>query len=76
MKWKENFNMEYGIVKVWNAMKDFINGMEWKESSYFHTFFIFAYFIVVFILSAVNKATFDQMHKMIKEKSSSQRSIK
>ena len=57
--------------------------MEWNERfhwnrkniPYFHTFSILAYFKCFFILSAVNKAAFDQTHKMIKEKSSSQRFI-
>ena len=35
--------------------------MEWKEFS------ILAHFSVVFIVSAVNKATFDQMHQVIKK---------
>ena len=48
--------------------------MEWKNFLYFHRFSILAYFNVVFIPSAVNKAAFDQMHKRIEEKSSSQRS--
>ena len=51
--------------------------MEWngKNLLYFYTFSILAYFIVVFILSAVNEPLFDRMHKTIKEKDSSQRSI-
>ena len=44
------------------------NGMEGKFQC---GIFILAHFNVVFILSAVNKAAFDQTHKMIKEKSSS-----
>ena len=36
--------------------------MEWKEFS------ILAHFNVVFILCAVNKAAFDQMHKLIEKK--------
>ena len=52
------WNMEllkYGIE--WKILL-----MEWKEFS------ILAHFNIVFILSAVNKATFDQMHQMIKKK--------
>ena len=71
MEWKKNFSMEYGTVKVWNGMKTFING---KNSPYFYTFSILAHFNV-FILNAVNKAVFGQIHKMIKERRSSQRSI-
>ena len=55
--------LKYGI-------ENFINGIE----RIFHVFMV-AYFNVVFIPSAVNKVAFDQMQKMIKEKSSSQRSI-
>ena len=62
MEWKENLGMEYRIVKVWNEIEDFINGME----RIFHTS-ILAHFNVVFILSAV-KAAFDQIHKMIEKK--------
>ena len=53
MEWKENFSMEYGIVKVWNGTED-ISSMEWKN------FFILFHFNAVFILQAVNKAAFDQ----------------
>ena len=53
--------------------------MQWKRMetniSDFHTFFIVAHFDIVFILTAVNEAAFDQTQKIIKEKSSSQRSI-
>ena len=57
--------------KFWNiellkyGMEDFINRM--KNFPYFHTFFILGHFNVVFILSAVNKAAFDQMHQIIEK---------
>ena len=57
--------MEYGIFKIWYG----------KNFPYFHTFSVLGHLNLVFIRSAVNKAAFDQMHKMIKEKSNSQKSI-
>ena len=45
-----------------------------EDFPYFYTFSVLAHFIPVYILSAVNKAAFDQTHKMMK-KCSSQRSI-
>ena len=44
--------------------------MEWNEKNfpYFYTFSILAHIKVVYILSAVNKAAFDQTHKMMKKK--------
>ena len=44
--------------------------MEWngKNFTYFHIFSILAYFKAVYIvLSAVNKAAFDQTHKLLKK---------
>ena len=59
MKWKENFSMKYGIVKVWNGM---------KKISILPYFSILAHFKAAYILSAVNKAAFDQIQKMMKQK--------
>ena len=47
--------------------------MEWNEKRFgknFYTFSILAHVKVIFILNAVNKAAFNQMCKIIKEKSS------
>ena len=68
-KWnaKENFSMNMESLKhgmVWNG----------KNFPYFHTFFVFAHLEAVYILSAVNKATFHKTHKMMKKRSC-QRSI-
>ena len=50
--------------------------MKWngKIFPYFHIFFMLAHFKAVYILSAVNKAAFDQTLKMMK-KGGSQRSV-
>ena len=62
MEWKENSSMENGIVKVWNEMEDFINGIE-KNFPYFHAFSKLTHFNVIFIPNAVNNAAFNQTHK-------------
>ena len=61
MKWNGIKNGRRKI-SVWN-MKLLKYGMEWngKNFPYFRTSSILAHFNVVFILSAVNKAAFDQM---------------
>ena len=52
--------MEYRIIiKVWNKKK--ISLMDCKKFS------ILAHSNIVFILSAVNKVTFDSTHKMTKK---------
>ena len=45
MEWKENFGVEYGIVKAWNGMEDFINGME----RIFDTFISFPYLLILML---------------------------
>ena len=47
MEWKENFSMEYRIIKVWNGMEDFINGME----RIFHPSIHFPYFLISMLFS-------------------------
>ena len=60
-------------ISVWNGIEDFIIAMERVS----HTFINFSYllFLMCFIPNINNKAAFDKTHRMIKEKSSSQRSI-
>ena len=64
-----------GKFLVWN-MELLKYGMEWKKFSIllyiFHTYSCKCFFI----LSAVNNIAFGHTHKMIKEKSSNQRSIR
>ena len=67
MEWNER------KILVWN-MELLKYGKKWKNFPYFHTIFMLSHFKTVYRLSAVNKAAFDQTHKMMK-KSCSKRSI-
>ena len=47
MEWKANFGMEYRIVKVWNGIDDFINGMK----KIFHTSVHLPYLLILILFS-------------------------